>query len=166
MRHPGTYLGLPMPDPTSSEFGKGTRGSPAPTLGLTGSGSRLRASQRDCSTTVHSPSSERHPPVSRRATAPLLWSVATPVASLGRSGGDGGRDGDEWTRVCRQTAARRFCSRQESRVTVHRRWAAHSVLGRMRPRRVMKFVAQAFTAFWNFHAGWVGLSSVLWAGYG
>jgi hypothetical protein len=140
MRHPGTYLGLPMPDPTSSEFGKGTRGSSAPTLGLTDSGSRLRASQRDCSTTVHSPSSERHPPVSRRAMAPLLWLVATPVASLGRSSGDGGRDGENELG---------FAGKRPLGGFVHgksRAWA-HSVLGRMRPRRAMKFAAQAFTAF-------------------
>jgi hypothetical protein len=84
MRHPRSYLGLPMPDPTSSEFGKETRGSPVPTLGLTGSSSRIRASQRDYSTTVGSPSGERRPPVSRRATAPLLWPVATPATSLAR----------------------------------------------------------------------------------
>jgi hypothetical protein len=30
----------------------------------------------------------------------------------------------------------------------------------------MKFMAQAFAAFWNFRAGWVGPSSVLYAGYG
>jgi hypothetical protein len=85
MWHPGTYLGLPMPDSTLSESGKGTRGSPAPTLGLTGSGSRLRASQRDCSTMARSPSGERRPPVSRRATVPLHRQVATPAASLARS---------------------------------------------------------------------------------
>jgi hypothetical protein len=85
MRHPETYLGLPMPDPTSSESGKGTWGSPAPTLGLIGSGSRLRASQHDCSTTTRSLSGERRPPASRHATAPLLRSIATPTASLARS---------------------------------------------------------------------------------
>jgi hypothetical protein len=93
MRHPGTYLGLLMPDLTSSVSGKGTRSSPAPTLGLTGSGSRLRASQRDCLTTARSPSGERRPSVSRRATAPLLQPVAAPAASLARSGGDRGEGG-------------------------------------------------------------------------
>jgi hypothetical protein len=43
-----------------------------PTLGLTGSGSRIRVSQRDCSTTTHSPSGERHPPASRRANVGRL----------------------------------------------------------------------------------------------
>jgi hypothetical protein len=65
-----------------------------------------------------------------------------------------------------KSAARWFCSRRESHVTVHRRWTTHSVLVRMRPRQVMKFAAQAFAAFWNFRAGWFGPSSVLWAGYG
>jgi hypothetical protein len=80
IRHPRTYLGLPMLDPTSSESGKGTRGSLAPTLGLTGLGSRLRVSQCDCSTTARLPSGERRPPTSRRATTPLL----RPAASLAR----------------------------------------------------------------------------------
>jgi hypothetical protein len=111
MRHPGTYLGLPMPDPTSSESGKGTRGSPAPTLGLTGSGSRLRALQCDCSTMVCSPSGEHHPLVSRRVTAPLLRSVATPVASLARVETEAGKEMNE-ARVCGEPAARRFCSRK------------------------------------------------------
>jgi hypothetical protein len=52
MRHPGTYLGLPSSDPTLSEFGKGTHRSLASTLGLIGSGSRLRASLCDRSTTA------------------------------------------------------------------------------------------------------------------
>jgi hypothetical protein len=55
-----------------------------PTLGLIGSGSRIRASQHDCSTTARSPLGERRPPVSRRATASLLQPVATLVASLAR----------------------------------------------------------------------------------
>jgi hypothetical protein len=103
MRHPGTYLGLSMLDLTSSEFGKGTRGSPAPTLGLIGSGSRLRASQRDCLTMVRSP-------VSRRATAPLLRPVATSAASLVRSGEDGGGERMKWLGLWGKCAAQRFCS--------------------------------------------------------
>jgi hypothetical protein len=98
VQHRGTYLGLPMPDLTSSESGKGTRGSSAPTLGLTGLGSRLRASQRDCSTTAPSPSGERRPPTSRRTTAPLLQPVAAPAASHARSLGWRQRwgEGNEW----------------------------------------------------------------------
>jgi hypothetical protein len=143
---PGTYLGLPIPDLTSSESGKGTRGSPAPTLGLTGSGSRIRASQRDCSTTARSPSGERRPPASRRAMAPLLRPVATPAASLARVKTEVGKETNELG-FAGKSAARRFCSRRESRMTVHRRWTTHSVLGRMWPRRAMSFTAQAFAAF-------------------
>jgi hypothetical protein len=130
MRHPGTNLGLLMPDLTTSESGKGTRGSPAPTLGLTGSGSRIRASQRDCSTMACSPSGERRPPVSRHATAPLLRPVATPAASLTHSLARVETEAGEETNelgFAGKLAARRFCSRQESRVTIHRRWTAHNV---------------------------------------
>jgi hypothetical protein len=77
-----------MPDPTSSESGKGTRGLPAPTLGLTGSGSRIRASQRDCS-------GERRPPASRRATVPLLRLVAMLAASLARVEMEAGEETNE-----------------------------------------------------------------------
>jgi hypothetical protein len=110
MRHPGTYLGLPMPDPTSSESGKGTRGSLTPTLGLTDTGSRLRASQRDCSTMARSPSGERRLPTSRRATTPLLRPVATPAASLARSGEDGGKERMKWLGLRGNCVAQRFCS--------------------------------------------------------
>jgi hypothetical protein len=71
-----------MPDPTSSESEKGTQGSPAATIGLTGSGSRIRTSQCDCSTMARSPSGERRPSVSRRVMAPLLRPVASLAASL------------------------------------------------------------------------------------
>jgi hypothetical protein len=84
-----------MPDPTSSESEKGTRGSPAPTLGLTGSGSRLRASQRDCSTTARSPSGERRPPASKRATVPLLRSAASLFRSVARVEMEAGMETNE-----------------------------------------------------------------------
>jgi hypothetical protein len=132
MRHPETNLGLPMPDLTTSESGKGTRGSPAPTLGLTGSGSRIRASQRDCLTMARSPLGERRPPVSRHATAPLLRPVATPATSLAHSLARVEMEAEEETNelgFAGKLAARRFCSRRESRVTIHRRWTAHNVLG-------------------------------------
>jgi hypothetical protein len=67
-----------MSDPTSSKSGKGTRGLPAPTLGLTDSGSQIRAAQRDCST-----------------TAPLLRPVATPAASLARVETEAGKETNE-----------------------------------------------------------------------
>jgi hypothetical protein len=146
MRHPGTYLGLPMSDLTSSESVKGTRGSPAPTLGLTGSSSQIRASQHDCSTMAHSPSGERRQPMSRHATTPLLRPVTTPVASLAQVETEAGKETNELGFAGKRPLAG-FCSRRESRVTVHRRWTAHSILGRMWPRRAMKFAAQAFTAF-------------------
>jgi hypothetical protein len=135
MRHPETYLGLPMPDPISSESGKGTRGSPAPTLGFTGSGSRIRVSQRDCSTTACSPSGER-------ATAPLA-----------RVETEAGKETNE-ARACEEPAARPFCSWRESCVTVHRRWTAHSLSGHIRPRWASEITAQAFAAFSAFRAGW------------
>jgi hypothetical protein len=146
MRHPGTYLGLAMPDPTLSEFRKGTRGSPTPTLELIGSGSRLRASQRDCSTMARSPSGERRPLMSRRATTPLLRPVATPAASLARSGGDSGRETND-ARVLWGASRSAVLMRRESRVNVHRRWMAHSLLGQMRPRWAKSFADQAFAAF-------------------
>jgi hypothetical protein len=95
MRHPGTYLGLPMPDPTLSEPGKGTWGLPVPTLGLIGSGSRIRASQCDCSTMVRSPLGERRLSASRRVTAPLLRLVATPAASLAWVESEAGEETNE-----------------------------------------------------------------------
>jgi hypothetical protein len=96
--------------PSTSEFGKGTRGLPASTLGLTGSGSQLRASQCNCSTMALSPSGERRPLASRRATMPLLQPVAALAASLARSAGDRGRGKEtNGARVCGEPAARRFC---------------------------------------------------------
>jgi hypothetical protein len=70
MRHPIIYLVPSSPDPTLSESGKGTCRSLVSTLGLTGSGSRLRASPLDRSTMACSPSGERRPPVSRHVTTP------------------------------------------------------------------------------------------------
>jgi hypothetical protein len=49
-----------------------TRPLPAPTLGLTGSGSRLRAPPHDGSMTARSPSGKRRPPVSSHTAAPPL----------------------------------------------------------------------------------------------
>jgi hypothetical protein len=99
-----------MPNPTSSESGKGTRGAPAPTLGLTGSGSRIRASQHDCSTVARSPSGERHPPAGRRATAPLPRPVAPPadslVGSLARVETEAGKETNELGFVGKSVAQR------------------------------------------------------------
>jgi hypothetical protein len=162
MRHLRTYLGLPMPDPTSSEFEKGTWGSPAPTLGLTGSGSRIRASQHDCLMMARSPSGKLRPPTSRCATALLLRPVATSVASLARVETEAGKETNELG-FAGKSAARWFCSRRESCMTVHRRWTAHSVLGRMWPRRAMSFAAQAFAAFWDFARAVLGRFSFLGA---
>jgi hypothetical protein len=147
MRHPRTYLGLPMPDPTSSESEKGTRGSPAPTLRLTGSGSRLRASQRDCLTTVRSPSgsiARRRADAQRRHSSGR--SPCRPSRSLARVETEARMETNELG-FAGETVTRWFCSRQELHVTVHRRWTSHNVLGRMWPRRAMRFVAQAFTVF-------------------
>jgi hypothetical protein len=82
---------------TSSESGKGTQSLPVPTLGLTGSGSQFRASQRDCSTMARSPSGERRPSANRRTMPLLLQPVAAPTTSLARSGGfrGGERKGNE-----------------------------------------------------------------------
>jgi hypothetical protein len=70
-----------LPDLTSSEFGKGTRRFPTANPRV----DRLRASQRDWSTTARSPSGEHRPSVSRRATTPPLRPVASPAA-VARSG--------------------------------------------------------------------------------
>jgi hypothetical protein len=114
IRGSGLTWAKPSPDLTSSESGKETRGSPASTLGLTGSSSRIRASQRGCSMTARSPSGERRPSASRRVTTPLLRPVATPAAvltrSLGRSGGDGGGEETRWLGLRGNRAVRRFCS--------------------------------------------------------
>jgi hypothetical protein len=96
---------------TSSESGKGTQSSPVPTLGLTGSGSQLRASQRDYSMTARSPSGERRPSANRRTTTPLLQPVAAPATSLARSGAfrGGERKGNEMrARVWSSAVSHRF----------------------------------------------------------
>jgi hypothetical protein len=61
------------------------RCSPASTLGLIDSGSRLRASPRVRSMTTRSPSGERRPPTSKCTTVPLLRSVGMPATSHSRS---------------------------------------------------------------------------------
>jgi hypothetical protein len=109
---PETYLGMPMPDPTSLESEKGTRGSLAPTLGLTGSGSRIRASQCDSSS----------------------WSPHRPPHSLARSGGDGDRGENKWARVLRGNDRSTVLFSREQRLTVDLRWTAHIVLGSFRTR--------------------------------
>jgi hypothetical protein len=105
---------LPSPDPTSSESRKGTQGSSAPTLGLTGSGSRFRASQCNCSTMVLSPSGER---ARRRVDAQRRRSSSRsarrPPRSLARSGGEERRGETKMKQGFLEGAvAPRFCCRE------------------------------------------------------
>jgi hypothetical protein len=138
------------------ESGKGTRGSPASTLGLTGSGSRIRVSQCGCSTTARSPLSECRPSASRRATAPLLRSAATPAALLARSGGDGG--GEENRMVLG------FAGNRPLGGFVHTRIARHRPSQMNGSQRFGPNVAQAGDEFrgpglrcvLSFRAGWSG----------
>jgi hypothetical protein len=147
---------MSSPDLTSSESEKGARGSPASTLGLNGSGSRIRVSQRGCSTTARSPSGERRPSVSRRVTAPLLRPVATPTASLTRSGGDGG--GEE------NRMALGFAGNRPLGGFVHARIAHHRPSQMNGSRRFGQNVAQAGDEFrgpglrciLSFRACWSG----------
>jgi hypothetical protein len=94
------------------------RCSPASTLGLIDSGSRLRASPRVRSMTTRSPSGERRPPTSKCTTVPLLRSVGMPATSHSRSliFTSGGEWGEE-KRMALGFAGERFlhwfCSRQE-----------------------------------------------------
>jgi hypothetical protein len=158
---PETYLGLPSPDPTSSESGKGIRGLPTPTLGLISSGSRLRVSQRDCSMTARSPSGERHPSVSRRAMAPLLRSVsARPPRSLARSGGDRGGEEENELGFGETRHPAPVLLFRGSLTVVDSRWTAIVVLGLNRPRWAGEMSAQAFAPFCDFQVGWAGPESV------
>jgi hypothetical protein len=111
---PGTYLGMSMPDLTSLESEKRTWGSPAPTLGLTGSGSRIRASQCDCTMTARSPSGS----VARwRADAwRRLSSGRSPhrsPCSLARVETEAAEKTNELG-FCGETTARWFCSHENS----------------------------------------------------
>jgi hypothetical protein len=138
------------------------------TLGLTGLGSRLRALQHDCSTTARSPSGEHHPPMSRRAMAPLLRSVGTSDGSLARSFGwrqrRGRKKNDTRVRGGAERSAVLMC--RESRVTVHRRWMARSFLGQIQPRCVSEIRAQVFTALCDFACERGQTRFGLCAGYG
>jgi hypothetical protein len=102
-----------------------------PTLGLIGSGSRLRASQRDCSMMARSPLGERRPPMSRRMTTPLLRSVGASATSLARSGGH--RDGEEENELgfSETRHAASVLLPQDSRSTVDRQWMIQIDLGRV-----------------------------------
>jgi hypothetical protein len=55
---------------------------------------------------------------------------------------------------------------QESRVTVHRRWMAHSPSGQIRPRWASEIRAHAFAALCDFACGLGQTGFGLWAGYG
>jgi hypothetical protein len=68
---------------------------------------------------ARSPSSERRPPVSRRATAPLLWPVGASATSLARVETEAGKE-ENGARVHGGAGRSAVLMCRESRVTVYR----------------------------------------------
>jgi hypothetical protein len=133
-----------------------TRPLPAPTLGLTGSGSRLRAPPHDGSMTARSPSGKRRPPVSSHTAAPPLpanrradhRSHSLDFGGEERRGETEMMLGFRGERSCRVFVLTRDARHRSSQMDGQRRFGLDLA------RWADEMSAQAFAPVCDFQAGW------------